>query len=88
MDCGNESEAVTGFMTMIEDHLALPFKTELLGVAAVVEGVDVTEAGEVVAICRRDSRRQAVPILRLPLPEPPPAGAEWIEAYRLWATGG
>jgi len=24
--------------------------------------------------------------LDLPLPSPPPAGAEWIAAYRHWAT--
>jgi hypothetical protein len=29
--------------------------------------------------------RQAIPILDLPLPTPPPDGAEWIEAYRHWA---
>jgi hypothetical protein len=28
---------------------------------------------------------QAIGILDLPLPAPPPAGAEWIEAYRHWA---
>jgi hypothetical protein len=25
-----------------------------------------------------------IPILDLPLPTPPPGGAEWIEAYRHW----
>jgi hypothetical protein len=37
-----------------------------------------------VAICCRDQVRQAIPILDLPLPTPPPVGAEWIEAYRHW----
>ncbi|MFK4035944.1 hypothetical protein ACI2LC_09120 [Nonomuraea wenchangensis] len=28
---------------------------------------------------------QAIGILDLPLPDPPPAGAEWIRAFRRWA---
>jgi len=28
--------------------------------------------------------RQCIPILDLPVPTPPPGGAEWIEAYRHW----
>ena len=64
---------------MIDDHLALPFDTEVLGVTVSVERIDLTIASEIVAICRRGSRRQSIPILDLPLPKPPPAGAEWIE---------
>jgi hypothetical protein len=26
----------------------------------------------------------AIRVVDLPLPAPPPAGAEWIEAYRRW----
>jgi len=29
--------------------------------------------------------RQEIPVLDLPLPDPPPAGWEWIAAYRQWA---
>jgi hypothetical protein len=29
--------------------------------------------------------RQALPILDLPLPDPPPRGLEWIAAYGRWA---
>ncbi len=31
--------------------------------------------------------RQAIDILELPLPSPPPTGTEWIEAYRHWRKG-
>jgi hypothetical protein len=31
VDCYNESEQATGFYTMIEDNLQLPFETEVLG---------------------------------------------------------
>jgi len=60
----------------------------VLGVTVTVERIDLTEADELVAICCRGRKRQAVPILALPLPTPPPAGAEWIEAYRHWARAG
>ena len=32
----------------------------------------------------RGRQHQAIPILDLALPSPPPAGAEWIQAYRHW----
>jgi hypothetical protein len=60
----------------------------VLGVAVTVERIDLTPSDEIVAICRRGTSRQAITILDLPLPAPPPAGAEWIEAYRRWAQGG
>lgn len=87
VDAYGESEQRTGFLTMVENDRALPFTTQVLGVRVTVERIDLTEAEEIVAICRRDEHRQAIPILSLPLPAPPPAGAEWIAAYRYWARG-
>jgi hypothetical protein len=87
VDAYGESEQRGGLFTMLEEHLALPFETELLGVTMRVERIDLTVADEIVAICRRGGKRQSIPILDLPLPKPPPAGAEWIEAYRLWSKG-
>lgn len=60
----------------------------LLGVSVTVLRVDLNQREEIVAVCRRDRIRQTVPILDLPLPSPPPAGAEWIDAYRRWLGGG
>jgi Calcium binding len=87
VDAYNESEQRCGLFTMIDDHLTLPFDTDVLGVAVTVERIDLTEADEVVAICRRGRTRQRIAVLNLPLPSPPPDGAEWIEAYRYWARG-
>lgn len=88
VDAYGESEQLVGFYTMIEDHLAVPFETTLLGVPVTVKAVDLTECEEIVAICTRGRLRQAIPILDLVLPSPMPAGAEWIEAYRCWAGRG
>src|SRR2546426_922095 len=85
VDAYNESEQCCGLFTMIENHLALPFETEALGVPVTVERIDLTEANEVVAICRRGRTRQRINVLNLPLPTRRPDGAEWIEAYRYWA---
>lgn len=87
VDAYGEDEQRTAFLTMLEDNLGLPFETVVLGVSVVVEKVDVSEAGEIVAICRRGRLRQAFPILALPLPTPLPPGAEWIQAYRRWVRG-
>jgi hypothetical protein len=85
VDCYNESEEVTGIFTMLEENLAVPFATTLLGVEVTVGRVDLNDAGEIVAVCRRGRERPRVPVIDLPLPEPAPKGAEWIDAYRRWA---
>ncbi len=84
VDCYNESEEVTGWFTMIEENLAVPFEAVVLGVTVTVERVEITETDQIVAICLRGRHRQSIPILDLPLPIPPPDGTEWVEAYRLW----
>lgn len=87
-DAYGEAEERGGLYTMLEEHLALPFVSEVLGVAVTVERIDLTASNEIVAVCRRGKTRQAISILELPLPAPPPTGAEWIAAYRRWAQGG
>ena len=84
VDCHDEDEQVTGLFTMIADNLATPFSTTVLGVEVTVEDIDLTGSG-IVAQCSRGATRQAISVLDLPLPTPPPRGAEWIEAYRHWA---
>jgi Calcium binding len=87
LDAYTEEEQATGFLTMIEEHLALPFSVKILGVDADVERVDMALDGQIVGICRRGKTRQKIPILDLPLPTPTPPGAEWIAAYRHWCRG-
>ncbi len=75
VDCHDESEAVTGFVTMIEEHLALPFSTSVLGVEVSVTDVGLTEREEIVAICIRGKHRQRIPICEVrPCPSPGCAG--------------
>jgi hypothetical protein len=87
VDAYTESEQAVGFHATLDQHLQCPFETVVLGTTVTVKKIDVTAAGTVVAICYRGRERQAIPILELPLPDPPPAGWEWIEAYRRWALG-
>jgi hypothetical protein len=86
LDCYNDSECVTGFYTMIDEHLEVPFETEVLGVDVTIMGIDLGDDDQIVAICARERWRQRIPILDMPLPTPAPGGAEWIEAYRHWST--
>lgn len=86
-DAYGREEEETALLTVLEEELALPFDTTVLGVAVRVERVDLSLAGEIVAVCRRGRRLQRVPLLDLPLPKPPPKGAEWIAVYRRWARG-
>lgn len=87
VDAYGEEEQVTGVFTMLEENLALPFATELLGVEVQVVAIDITDSARIVAVCERCGRRQRVALEDLPLPSPPPAGADWIAAYRHWIGG-
>ena len=84
VDAYGDSEQITGWLTMIEENLAVPFETKVLGVLITVERVDLDGSEQIVAICRRGRVRQSLPIIDLPMPMPLPDGAEWIEAYRDW----
>ena len=84
VDCYNDSECVTGFYTMLDEHLVLPFQTFVSGTEVTVSGIDLTAEECIVVICVRGQWRQRIPILDLPLPTPRPAGAQWVEAYRHW----
>ncbi len=90
MDACGESEQVTGFHTIMENDrndLRIPFETEILGMTVIVEGIDITEDDQLVAVCRRDKTKQRISLSELPLTLPLPQGAEWIAAYRYWRTG-
>jgi hypothetical protein len=83
VDAYNDDEQLTGLYTMIEENLAVPFDTRVLGVEVTVRRVDLQAEG-IVAICHWGRDRQAIGILELPLPDPAPEGAQWIAAYRHW----
>ena len=88
VDAYGESEQTTGWFTMIDQNLAMPFETTVLGVPVRVERIALNASEQIVAVCRRGRNRQTLPILDLPMPNPPPEGAEWIEAYRQWRGEG
>jgi len=87
VDAYDESEQATGWFTMFEEHLEIPFATKVLGTEVSVARIDLRDSNQIVAICARGRDRQAIALEDLPMPTPPPAGAEWIEAYRHWLRG-
>lgn len=84
VDAYGDAEKITGWLTMIEENLGVPFETKVLSVPVTVERVDLDRDKQIVAICRRGLARQSLPFIDLPLPTPLPDRAEWIEAYRRW----
>lgn len=87
VDCYDKEEQASGFFTMIEENLALPFATRVLGVEVSVVAVEMDDDGSLEAMCERGGERQRIALAKLPLPSPPPSGAEWIAAYRRWTRG-
>lgn len=84
VDAYDESEQAMGWFTMFENHLELPFDTDVLGVRVIVEKIDLQDDDGIVVVCRRGNQKQTIAITDLPLPTPRPPGAEWIEAYNHW----
>ena len=86
VDAYDEYEQLASFHVVIGEHLAVPFRTAVLGVEVTVTKIDLLSGTGIAAICSRGKHRQAIGILDLPLPILPPDGADWIDAYRRWAT--
>lgn len=84
VDCYDREEQAAGLYTMIQDNLATPFQTQVLGLDVSVNDVDLRDDAGVVAIRARGAFRQAVPITGVPLPVPRPEGAQRIDAYCHW----
>lgn len=84
IDAYDDLEQATGWFTMFEQHVPLPFETTVLGIAVTVTSIDLRGSGQIVAICARGRDRQAISLVDVPLPSPRPAGSDWIEAYRHW----
>ncbi len=60
VDAYNDEEQITGLFTMLEEHLVLPFDTDMLGITVTVTKLDLTAGNEIVVICRRDAHKQAI----------------------------
>jgi hypothetical protein len=88
VDAYDKDERRMGFLTMLQESVAVPFDTEVLGVPVEVTEIETNDAEEIVAVCKHGRHVQRVPLVDLPLPEPLPEGFEWIEAYRLFASRG
>jgi hypothetical protein len=88
VDAYDASEQATGWFTMLEEHLALPFETDVLGILVTVAEINQRDDDRIVAVCTRGKKRQAIDLADLPLPSPMLRGAEWIEAYRHWRGDG
>ncbi|MDQ6614142.1 MAG: hypothetical protein M3083_05195 [Actinomycetota bacterium] len=73
-----------GFFTVMQDNLVVPYRSEVLGMDVTVEDVELNAAGDIVAICSRDTNRQRIAVVDLPVPAEAPEGWEWIDAYRQW----
>jgi hypothetical protein len=85
IDTHDYAEQLMGLEAALEESLATPFETEVLGVTVTVESVSY-QNGAIGAHCVRGDHRQVISLMDLPLPEPPPEGWEWIAAYRYWAS--
>ena len=84
VDTYGDDEQTGSFCVMLEENLAMPFDTVLLGVTVTVTGIEQTSDRTIAAACRRGKEKLRVDILELPLPSPVPEGGEWIEAFRHW----
>ena len=83
--CLDEPEEFAALFEMIQDRLDVPFATMVLGISVTVIAVELTTRDGIVAVCRHGRDLLRISVLELPMPDPRPRGAEWIDAYRHWA---
>ena len=87
VDAYGEDEQATSLFYAVEEHLSVPFEVEVLGLPVKVEKVELTGRDDIVVVCRRGKQKQHIRLLDLNVPDPPPEGWEWVEAFRHWAGG-
>jgi len=87
VDAYGEEEQAMGWQYALDENLELPFTTKVLGLEVKVDRIELRGDKTIAAICPRGRERQAIALLDLPLPKPPPAGWEWIAAYRSFSRG-
>src|SRR5580704_12231425 len=83
VDTYNESEQMMGFHAMLDEHLDVPFKTEVLGIEVTVEKVDLTDDDQIVVVCTRGKSRH-----RQACVAPVPTAGEHSEHRRNPLRGG
>jgi hypothetical protein len=86
VDAYDEHERLAAFQAVIEDRLALPFATVVLGIPVTVTALQDRPGSGIAAWCRHGRHAQPIGILDLPLPDPAPEEWAWVEAYRHWAS--
>jgi hypothetical protein len=85
VDAYGPDEELIAWSSVLEDALAVPFTTKVLGLTVTVTGLELPDHVGVRAVCVAAGHRQRIALTDLPLPEPPPVGAEWVAAYRWWS---
>ena len=86
VDCYNEDEELSGFLTYLEEALEQPVEATVMGVPVTLLGVDSADAPlrGLVANCQRDGDDHQVSLLDVAVPQ----GTEVsrvLAAYRHWA---
>ncbi len=88
VDAYGDEEQETGFLTMLQDNVATPFKALVVGEAVEVIGFDLgEETGGIVVVCLRKGKKYRVSVTSLEWKGKSPEGAECIEAYKTWLRG-
>src|SRR5215470_3751926 len=65
VDCHDEEEQASGFFAIIDDNLALPFMTPILGVEASVSAIEMDDDGRIKAVCERNGEQQRIDLIDL-----------------------
>src|SRR5688572_18569309 len=68
VDAYGESEQRVGLLTLLQEHLAMPFATEILGTPVRVVRIGLNDSEEIVALCHRGPHRKRSPCSICPCP--------------------
>lgn len=83
VDAYDEHEQRIGFLTMIQDNVAVPFPAALNDESVTVSEIDGDDR-VIKAVIKQDDKSYPVDILDLEIDDSVVEGSEWIAAYRKW----
>lgn len=85
IDAYDDDECRTGFLTMLDEHIAMPFMAKIAGSEIRVTSFDVDDY-RIFVRCERDGMTYSLDVLDIE-PTTETQGIEWIAAYRQWCRG-
>ena len=87
VDAYGDDEQATAWLTCIEEMFGRFDRVKVLGQEVALEGFDLGDGVEVIAVCRQGKRKARVALESVEFPDLTPIEARWLKAWKQFSQG-